>query len=242
MIVRESRPPQTSRVDRAQYAQVAWTFAQRLTRAFNQCVINSCAAPMIGHVRQPGVHFTAMVDKWEGDFLFPLKEARFDHGFQRRIRHSQRAHAIRVIDMTETSTFLGATDLKPWLLLRGAYIQEKTIGAQGGMDYLQSVHDAFWRDSTQGPGEDCHVECGWWQLRRRDIPHLKARVRSRLCSGNSLCFRNRLRRWIERENGPRGSGKAPRHAPIPTANLQYVFLGEIDERMQDTRLGFLGIK
>ena len=33
--LRESRPPQTSRVDRAGYAQVACIFAHLLTRAFN---------------------------------------------------------------------------------------------------------------------------------------------------------------------------------------------------------------
>ena len=91
---------------------------------------------MVGHVRQPSVQITEMVDKWEGDFLFPLKEARFDHGFQRRIRHSQRAHSIGVMDVTETGTHLGVTDLKPWLLLCRAYVQEQATRAQSGMDHL----------------------------------------------------------------------------------------------------------
>jgi hypothetical protein len=77
-----------------------------------------------------------MVDKGEGDLLVRLKEARFFHGFQRRIRHRQRAHAIRVIDLPETGTFFGAADLKPRLLLRRAYIQEEAIGVQGAMDAL----------------------------------------------------------------------------------------------------------
>ncbi len=120
----------------AQFAALIRYVRERLASVCDQLGVDVGAAPMLGHVREPDVHITTVVDKWEGDLLFPLKEACFYHGFQRRIRHSQRAHTIRVIDATETGTFLGTTDLKRWLLLRRAYIQEEASGAQGGMDRL----------------------------------------------------------------------------------------------------------
>jgi hypothetical protein len=123
-------------VDSARYAQIARIFAQRLTRAFNQCGVNGGAAPMVGHVREPRIQITTMVDKWEGDFLLPHKEASVYHGLQRRIRYGQRAHAIRVMDVAETGTRPGATDLKPRLLRCRAYIHEQPTGAKGGVDHL----------------------------------------------------------------------------------------------------------
>jgi hypothetical protein len=51
---------------------------------------------------------------------------------------------------------------------------------------------------------------------------------------SGLRFLNRLRNGIEREDGACGGGKAPRHAPVTTADFYDILPREVDELVEET--------
>jgi hypothetical protein len=84
----------------------------------------------------------------------PRTDQRVDGGAPRVDITDDRA----LVEVSQALQRRAAPDVDAPMLGFGMYVEQQPAGAERAMDRAQSVDDALWRDSSQRPGEDHHVE------------------------------------------------------------------------------------